>query len=238
MSTSLDLSSDPAANLPLSGLHWPQVRAWLEDHAEHLLNDRALLEELGLSVTGRNVVDFGRAALARLEAVAQREAGARKLIEEIARANFAAQTQTHVAALDLIEAQTHAELARCLDAVTQGRFGLAGAAVAIEKPGAVPFGWKALEPGRVDALLGEDGLHWLGPNFTGLSLFGPAEGEVASVALVRMNLRLPGAAAPRAALCAFGSGEEDGFTPAMGCELVAFVARVVERMAERWPLDA
>lgn len=53
-----------------------------------------------------------------------------------------------------------------------------------------------------------------------------------------MNLRLPGAAAPRAALCAFGSGEEDGFTPAMGCELVAFVARVAERMAERWPLDA
>ena len=232
MSTSLDLSTDPTA----PGLHWPEVRAWLGDHAEHLLDDRALLEELGLAATGRNVVDFGRAALARLEAVAQREAGARELFGEIARANFAAQTQTHVAALDLMEARTHAELARCLDAVTQGRFGLAGAAVAIEKPGAVPFGWKALEPGRVDALLGEDGLHWLGPNFTGLSLFGPAEGEVASVALVRMNLRLPGAAAPRAALCAFGSGEEDGFTPAMGCELAAFLARVTERMAERWPV--
>ncbi len=233
MSTSLDLSADPA-----NSLHWPQVRAWLGDHAEHLLDDRALLEELGLAATGRNVVDFGRAALARLEAVAQREAGARKLIEEIARANFAAQTQTHVAALDLMEARTHAELARQLDAVAQGRFGLAGAAVAIEKPGAVPFGWKVLEPGRVDALLGEDGLHWLGPNFTGLSLFGPSEGEVASVALVRMTLRVPGEAAPRAALCAFGSGEDDGFTPAMGCELVAFVARVVERMAERWPLEA
>jgi len=233
LSTSLDLSADPA-----NSLHWPEVRAWLGDHAEHLLDDRALLEELGLAATGRNVVDFGRAALARLEAVAQREAGARKLIEEIARANFAAQTQTHVAALDLMEAQTHSELARQLDAVAQGRFGLAGAAVAIEKPGAVPFGWKALEPGRVDALLGEDGLHWLGPNFTGLSLFGPSEGEVASVTLVRMTLRAPGEAAPRAALCAFGSGEDDGFTPAMGCELVAFVARVVERMAERWPLEA
>ncbi|WP_392354786.1 DUF484 family protein [Brevundimonas sp. LF-1] len=233
MSTSLDLSADPAA-----GLHWPQVRAWLEDHAEHLLYDRALLEELGLAATGRNVVDFGRAALARLEAVAQREAGARKLIEEIARANFAAQTQTHVAALDLMEARTHVELARHLDAVAQGRFGLAGAAVAIEKPGAVPFGWKALEPGRVDALLGEDGLHWLGPNFTGLSLFGPSEGEVASVALVRMSLSAPGESLPRPALCAFGSAEDDGFTPAMGCELVAFVARVVERMAERWPLEA
>uniref|UniRef100_UPI0025F9111B DUF484 family protein n=1 Tax=uncultured Brevundimonas sp. TaxID=213418 RepID=UPI0025F9111B len=49
-------------------------------------------------------------------------------------------------------------------------------------------------------------------------------------------LRLPGAAAPRAALCAFGSPEEDGFTATMGCELVAFIARVVERTAERWPL--
>ena len=233
MSTSLDLSSDAA-----EGLHWPEVRAWLNAHPDRLLDDRTLLEELGLRATGRNVVDFGRAALTRLEAVVQREAGARKQIEEIARANFAAQTQTHVSALDLMEATSHSELSRQLDATSQARFGLAGGAIAIEKPGAVPFGWKALEPGRVDALLGDDGLEWLGPNFTGLSLFGPSEGDVASVALVRMNLRLPDAAAPRAALCAFGSGEEDGFTPAMGCELVAFVARVVERMAERWPLEA
>ena len=27
-----------------------------------------------------------------------------------------------------------------------------------------------------------------------------------------------------------------GFTPEMGSELVAFLARVVERTAERWPL--
>jgi len=219
-------------------LHWPEVRGWLQTHAQTLLDDRSLLEEIGLRPHGRNVVDFGAAALTRLEAVVERETGARREVETIARANFAAQTQTHVAALDLMEARTHAELARHLDAVAQGRFGLAGAAVAIEKPGAVPFGWKALEPGRVDALLGEDGLHWLGPNFTGLGLFGPAEGEVASVALVRMSLNAPGDEAPRAALCAFGSGEDDGFTPAMGCELVAFVARVVERMAERWPLEA
>ena len=41
---------------------------------------------------------------------------------------------------------------------------------------------------------------------------------------------------PRPALCAFGSLEPEGFTPAMGCELAAFLARVVERMAERWPV--
>ena len=35
---------------------------------------------------------------------------------------------------------------------------------------------------------------------------------------------------------AFGSTDPEGFTPEMGAELVAFLARVVERTAERWPL--
>ena len=166
-----------------------------------------------------------------------REGGARKRIESIARANFAAQTQTHVAALDLMEARNPSDLARRLDAVAQGRFGLAGAVIALEKPGGVPFGWRGLEAGGVDGLLGEHGLTWLGPNFDGLALFGAAEAEVRSVALIRMAPQFPGADTPaRHAICAFGSPEEDGFTPTMGCELVAFIARVVERTAERWPI--
>jgi uncharacterized protein YigA (DUF484 family) len=38
-----------------------------------------------------------------------------------------------------------------------------------------------------------------------------------------------------AALLAFGPADPGGFTPDMGAELVAFLARVVERTAERWP---
>ena len=87
------------------------------------------------------------------------------------------------------------------------------------------------------ALLGEHGLTWLGPNFDGLNLFGAAEADVKSVALIRMAPQFPGAEVPaRHAICAFGSPEPDGFAPAMGCELVAFIARVVERTAERWPI--
>lgn len=233
MSQPLDLF-DAAAD----GLHWPEVRAWLNAHPDHLVEDRALLEELGLSVNGRNVVDFGRAALTRLEAVVEREADARKQVEAVARANFAAQTQTHVAALDLMEAGGLSELCRHLDATAQARFGLAGAAIALERPGPVPFGWKALDPGRVDALLGDDGMTWLGSNFQGLGLFGAGEAAVKSVALIRMSPRFAGDDFQRPALCAFGSFEEDGFTPRMGCELVAFIARVVERMAERWPAQS
>ena len=80
--------------------------------------------------------------------------------------------------------------------------------------------------------MGADGLAWLGPNFAGLNLFGGTEDEVRSVALIRMAPWSPS----RPALCAFGSPEPDGFTPAMGCELVSFLTRVVERMAERWPI--
>ena len=40
----------------------------------------------------------------------------------------------------------------------------------------------------------------------------------------------------RQGLLAFGSADPEGFTEDMGTELVAFLARVVERTAERWPL--
>ena len=217
--------------------HWPEIRAWLQANPQTLLDDRSLLEEVGLKPHGRNVIEFGPAALTRLEAVAVRESDARKQIEAIARANFAAQTQTHVAALDLMEARNHSDLARRLDASAQGRFGLSGAAVALEKPGGVPFGWRGLEAGGVDALLGDHGLTWLGPNFEGLNLFGAVEEQVKSVALIRMAPMFAGADdGLRPALCAFGSPEADGFTSQMGCELVAFIARVVERTAERWPI--
>jgi uncharacterized protein YigA (DUF484 family) len=218
------------------GLLWPDVRGWLQTHPQTLLDDRSLLEEIGLRPHGRNVVEFGAAALTRLEAVVERETGARREIEMIARANFAAQTQTHVATLDLMEARNHSDLARRLDAAAQGRFGLAGAAIALEKPGGVPFGWRALEAGAVDDLLGEHGLTWLGPAFPGLNLFGAAEDQVKSIALVRMAPHLTPGEPPRPCICAFGSAEDEGFTPNMGCELAAFIARVVERMAERWPV--
>ncbi|GAA0615947.1 DUF484 family protein [Brevundimonas kwangchunensis] len=232
----MSTATDPLSTTE-DDLHWPRVRDWLQAHPDLLTEDRSLLEELGLKSTGPNVVDFGKAALTRLEEAAEREADARKRIEAIARANFAAQTQTHVAALDLMEARSPTDLSRRLDGVAQGRFGLVGASVALEKPGGVPFGWKALEAGGVDALLGDHGLTWLGPNFEGLDLFGAAEAEVKSVAVIRMAPHFPGSETPaRHAICAFGSPDEDGFTPSMGCELVAFIARVVERTAERWPI--
>ena len=66
---------------------------------------------------------------------------------------------------------------------------------------------------------------------TALGLFGAEAAEVRSMAMVRMAIWEPSCQA----LLAFGSADPEGFTPDMGAELVAFLARVVERTAERWP---
>jgi uncharacterized protein YigA (DUF484 family) len=52
------------------------------------------------------------------------------------------------------------------------------------------------------------------------------------MAMVRMSMWEPALQG----VLAFASADPEGFTEDMGAELVAFLARVVERTAERWPV--
>ena len=207
------------------------VRRFLADNPTFLREDDGLLEELGLKLAAGNVVDFGPAAIARVHAAHQREAVQRQQVEEIARANFSAQAQIHGAVVDLLDARNQSDLADRLDHLAQHRFGLAAAVIAVEGEQA-PAGWRPLVEGQVDMILGDHGLARMGLLPTALGLFGARQGEIASMALVRMAIWEPS----RQGLLAFGSADPEGFTPDMGSELVAFLARVVERTAERWPL--
>ena len=207
------------------------VRRFLADNPEFLREDDGLLQELGLKLDGGNVVEFGPAAIARVHAAHQREALQRQQLEEIARANFSAQAQTHGAVVDLLDARNHADLAHRIDHLAQHRFGLAAAVIALEGERA-PAGWKLLAEGQVDLILGDHGLARMGVLPTALGLFDLGQDAIRSVALVRMAIWDPS----RQGLLAFGSSDPEGFTPDMGSELVAFLARVVERTAERWPL--
>ena len=206
------------------------VRRFLSDNPEFLKGDEGLLAELGLTVASGNVIAF--APMARVHAAHQREAEQRALLEEIARANFSAQAQTHGAVVDLLDARNHADLARRVDELARARFGLAAGVIALETDGQAPAGWKQLVKGQVDLILdGPQRLARMGFAPTALGLFGPEAGEVRSMAMVRMAIWEPS----HQGLLAFGSVDPKGFTPEMGAELVAFLARVVERTAERWP---
>ena len=209
------------------------VRRFLSDNPEFLREDLGLLDELGLKVAAGNVVDFGPAVLARVHAAQQREATQRQQIEETARANFSAQAQTHGAVIDLLDARNHSDLAWRLDELAQARFGLAAAVIALEHDERVPAGWKMLVEGQVDMILGgPQRLAAMGFAPTALGLFGDKAAQVRSMAMVRMAIWEPA----RQGVLAFGSLDPEGFTPDMGSELVAFLARVVERTAERWPI--
>jgi uncharacterized protein YigA (DUF484 family) len=207
------------------------VRRFLADNPDFLREDDGLLAELGLKVAAGNVVDFGPAALARVHAAHQREAMQRQQLEEIARENFSAQAQTHGAVIDLLDSRNASDLAARLDHLAQHRFGLAAGVIALEGEHA-PAGWKRLVEGQVDMIIGDHGLARMGMLPTALGLFEERQGTIQSMALVRMAIFEPA----RQGLLAFGSADPQGFTPDMGSELVAFLARVVERTAERWPL--
>lgn len=207
------------------------VRRFLSDNPEFLKRDSGLLAELGLTVAGGNVIEF--APMARVHAAHQRETEQRLMLEEIARANFTAQAQTHGAVVDLLDARNNADLARRVDEIARNRFGLAAGVIALEVEGLPPAGWKPLVEGQVDLVLdGPQRMARMGVVPTALGLFGREAGEIRSVAMVRLAIWEPA----RQGLLAFGSEDPQGFTPDMGAELVAFLARVVERTAERWPL--
>ena len=209
-----------------------EVRAFLSDNTDFLRGDAALLAELGLRADAANVIDFGPAALARVHEAHKRESSARKHLEATARANFAAQAQTHGAVVDMLESRNHADLARRVDELAQLRFGLIGGVVALEGPERSPAGWRMLIEGQIDMIIGHDRVALMGFEPVALGLFGDRAPQVRSMAMVRMAIWEPS----REGLLAFGSADEHGFTEDMGAELVAFLARVVERTAERWPV--
>ena len=211
---------------------WKVVSDFLREHPSFIREDTDLLGDLGLWVRADNIVEFGPAALARLSADKSREKAARRELEATARVNFAAQAQTHAAVVDILESRNHADLARRVDEIARVRFGLVAGVMAMEMPGAVPAGWRILPPGGSDTLLGPERLAHMGAPKAKEAIFGELAAQVGSVAMVRLAIWTPA----RPALLIFAASDPDAFSPEMGAELVAFLARVVERTAERWPV--
>jgi len=105
------------------------------------------------------------------------------------------------------------------------------AVIALEGPQAVPDGWRALAEGQCDLVLGRRKMARLGVIPTALGLFGDLADQIGSVALLRLSMWTPA----RSGVLAFAAAAEDAFSADMGHELIDFLARVVERTAERWP---
>ncbi len=227
---SMDLNETHITQNPAHAANLEVMRGLLRGNPEWLRSDPQLLADLGLRLDAANIVDFGPVALSRVSAAHQRESSARKRLETMARANFAAQTQTHAAVVDVLKSQSLVDLAERVDQLARLRFGLAFGGLAVEG-GETPPGWVTLVEGQTDLILGAGVNARLGRLPTASGLFGALGPVIASAALARLTMWSP----TRQGVIAFGSIEADAFMPEMGAELVAFLARVVERTAARWP---
>lgn len=207
------------------------IRAFLKGRPDFVLGDAELMDAIGVRPHAANVIEFGPEALSRVARAHREEAGVRRQLERVAEANFEAQSRTHEAVIEVIAARSHTDLARRLDELARGHFGLSSAVMALEGPERVPAGWRPLVEGQAHMIVGRGKAVRLGVVPTALGLFGAAE-DVGSVALVRLSLWAPA----RTGVLAFGAKSEETFAADMGHELLDFLARVVERTAERWPL--
>jgi hypothetical protein len=218
------LEADPSSELE-------RTKAFLLSDPEVIRSDSAFLAELGLRLDAANIVDFGPVALSRVAAAHQRESSERKRLEAISQANFDAQARTHSSVLDLIGSADHADLADRIDEMARFRFGLVSGVVAVEGAGSVPCGWRALVEGQVDLILGQGAAWRMGHAPTALGLFEDQAHSIGSLAMVRLTLW----SEQRSGVLAFGAADPETFTDDMGPDLIAFLARVTERTAERWP---
>jgi uncharacterized protein YigA (DUF484 family) len=164
-----------------------------------------------------------------MTAAHRREFAERARLEAVAEANHAA--QTHAAALDLVGAHDLADLSRRMAEAARRRFSLACGVLALEGPGAIPAGWTALAEGQADLILGTRCRTRLGRVPMARGIFPRDAGEIGSVALLRLGLWKP----RRTAILALGASDANVFAADMGLDLLTFLARVVERTAERWP---
>lgn len=206
------------------------VRNVLLANSGWLRDDTQLLADLGLRLDAANIVDFGPVALSRVSAAHQRESSERIRLETMARANYAAQTQTHAAVTDVLLANSLTDLALRVDQLARQRFGLVMGSLALEGD-RTPAGWLTLVEGQSDLLLGDGNATRMGRIPTATGLFGIHSPQIQSVALTRLAFWNP----MRAGVMAFGSIDSDAFTPEMGSELVTFLGRIVEHTAQRWP---
>jgi uncharacterized protein YigA (DUF484 family) len=219
------------------GLDAGEVVAFLKKHPDFLDEHAELIPLLTPPAMqhGEGVLDMQHFMLQRLRSEVARLKGQQRALIATSRSNLSSQSRVHQAVLAVIGAVNFEQLIQVVttdlaiildvDVVTIGVERAEGPRPRLPHPGV-----QLLRAGMVDALLGErDAL--LRSDIQGdPALFGGAAGLVRSEALFRLHVS---AHAPVGLLC-IGTRRPDKFHPGQGTELLAFLARTVEKTIAAW----
>jgi uncharacterized protein YigA (DUF484 family) len=212
-----------------------QVVRFLRENPDFLLVQPELLHDLAapLRWSGDTVVDFQRFMVDMLRGELSGMRDCASAVIETSRTNMSVQAQTHAAALSLVAAADADELVRMIGEDLPVLLGVDAAILAIEPHPAIDTAISTicrLDPGVVDALLGDDRDSRLIARLpTDGFPFVDAEPPIRSAAFTRLTLDRPEVHG----LLALGAQEEGFFAPAQGTDLLRFLARIIETCLRR-----
>lgn len=214
------------------------VAAFLRENPDFLVRNQDLVTVL--TPPGRwdgengGVVDMQQFMLEQLRRESDNLRDAARHVIDTSRDNMAVLTRVHTAILVLLGAGNLEDLIRMIGADMLLPLDVDAAALGLESgagEGIAPSGFRRLAPGYVDAVLGPDtDVQLVAGLDGGGELFGDQAPFIRSAAFARLR---PGPAAPGGIL-ALGSRGAETFHPAQGSDLLAFLARVVERLTHRF----
>ncbi len=207
------------------------LRAQLREDPEIVTGDPVLMAAVRDALAGESVVDLAQRARQKLEGELRRVRATNTALIDLAKANLAAQAQTHGAVLAVMEAESLTALDRKLSGRAAGALGVDVIRVFIEghaplKAGAAIQG---CAPDLVDALVGTKAER-LGPVDTRFAdaLYGPMGSGLRSEALARLEI------GGRPGVLCLAARDGRAFTPDQGPDLLHFLARALERRIAPW----
>lgn len=207
------------------------LRAALRARPEIVTEDADLMAAIRAAETDGSVVDLGQRRRAQLETELRKVKATNDALIALAKANLAAQAQTHAAVLAVMEADSLAALDHKLASRVAGALSVDVVRVFIE--GHAPLkdanALLGCSPELTGALLGDEGerLGPVNPRFAD-SLYGPFGPDMRSEAIARLEISgHPGV------LC-LASREARTFTPDQGPDLLHFLGRALERRIAPW----
>ena len=180
------------------------------------------------------VIDLASRQRAKLETELARLRASNEALIALAKANLAAQAQTHGAVLSILEADTLPALDRKLAGPVAGALGVDVVRVFIEGRALLPAGQAVLPcaPDFTQALVNGKAER-LGPVDARYAdaLYAGKASALRSEAIARLDI-----AGTAGALC-LASRDGDAFRPDQAADLLHFLARVIERRLAPWLKD-
>lgn len=171
------------------------------------------------------IIDFEAKSRVRMLERVRELTMARDALIETAKANHVAQAQVHAAILGILDAKSWADLDARLRGSVRASLCLDHVGLVVECPDLPDLkAVRSVSSGHVSRFM-QDQFQWLGPvGHEGKTLYGIRAGDLRSQALLRIHC-----GEGEAVLC-FASKDRNTFQGPEGTDLIAFFAKVVERL--------